>query len=104
MLERRAGVFVSLELDGSLRGCIGTISPTTDSIADEIIQNAISAGMEDPRFAPVSEEELERLVYSVDVLGEAQEIDSMDELDPLEYGVIVSKDIEGAYYFLIWAG
>lgn len=91
MLERRAGVFVSLELDGSLRGCIGTISPTTDSIADEIIQNAISAGMEDPRFAPVSEEELERLVYSVDVLGEAQEIDSMDELDPLEYGVIVSK-------------
>ena len=91
LLENRAGVFVSLDLDGSLRGCIGTISPTTDSIADEIIQNAISAGMEDPRFPPVSEEELERLVYSVDVLGQAEEVNSFEELDPVEYGVIVSK-------------
>lgn len=91
LLDKRAGVFVSLELNGNLRGCIGTISPATDSVADEIIQNAISAAMEDPRFPPVSEEELESLVYSVDVLGEAEEIDSIDKLDPVQYGVIVSK-------------
>lgn len=91
LLNNKAGVFVSLELDGNLRGCIGTISPTTNSIADEIIQNAISAGMKDPRFPPVRETELDRLVYSVDVLREAEEIDSMDELDPVRYGVIVSK-------------
>ena len=91
MLENQAGVFVTLELNGNLRGCIGTISPTTNSIADEIIQNAISAGIEDPRFPPVSEEELDSLVYSVDVLSEPEKIDSIDELDPINYGVIVTK-------------
>ena len=91
LINNRAGVFVSLKLDGSLRGCIGTISPTTPSIADEIIRNAISAGTEDPRFPPVSEKELSRLEYSVDVLGKAEEIGSMDDLDPVRYGVIVSK-------------
>ncbi len=91
LLNKRAGVFVSLELDGNLRGCIGTISPTKDTVADEIIQNAISAGMEDPRFPPISEEELERLVYSVDVLGKEEEIESIEELNPELYGVIVSK-------------
>ncbi len=91
LLKTKAGVFVSLKLDGNLRGCIGTISPTTESIADEIIQNAISAGAEDPRFYPVTEDELNRIVYSVDVLGEAEKIQSMDELNPTKYGVIVSK-------------
>lgn len=91
LLEKRAGVFVSLKMDGQLRGCIGTILPTTGCIADEIIQNAISAGVDDPRFYPVEEDELSRLVYSVDVLGESEEIRSLDELDPEKYGVIVAK-------------
>jgi len=91
MTARRAGVFVSLKKDGRLRGCIGTISPTTGSIAEEIMNNAISAGTGDPRFEPVKEEELPHLVYSVDVLSEPEPISSMDELDPKRYGVIVSK-------------
>ncbi|HNZ83195.1 MAG TPA: AmmeMemoRadiSam system protein A [Sedimentibacter sp.] len=91
LLKTKAGVFVSLKLDGSLRGCIGTTSSTTPSIADEIIQNAVSAATEDPRFPPVREDELKRLVYSVDVLGEAEKIKSIDELNPEIYGVIVSK-------------
>lgn len=91
LTNNSAGVFVSLKLDGNLRGCIGTIMPTRDSIADEIIQNAISAGTEDPRFMPVTEEELSRIVYSVDVLGSAEKIQSIEELDPKKYGVIVTK-------------
>ncbi len=90
MTSTRAGVFVSLKKYGQLRGCIGTISPVTGSIAKEIIRNAVSAGMEDPRFPPVGEEELDDLVYSVDVLSEAEPIDSMEELDINRYGVIVS--------------
>lgn len=90
MTSRKAGVFVSLKKHGSLRGCIGTISPVTESIAEEIIRNAVSAGMEDPRFPPVTEEELEELTYSVDVLGEPEKITSMSELDVVRYGVIVS--------------
>lgn len=91
MIEKRAGVFVSLKKDGELRGCIGTIGPTTKNIAHEIIQNAISAGLKDPRFFPVEEDELDELIYSVDVLGEAERVKSLDELDPKRYGVIVKR-------------
>ncbi|MFA5481308.1 MAG: AmmeMemoRadiSam system protein A [Bacilli bacterium] len=85
----RAGVFVSLKKNGSLRGCIGTTGPTTDCVAQEIIQNAISSGTGDPRFDPVQKEELPYLVYSVDVLNKAERISSPAELDVKKYGVIV---------------
>lgn len=91
LLENTAGVFVSLKLDGQLRGCIGTILPTTDCIAEEIIQNAISAGTGDPRFHPVKEDELDKLIYSVDVLLSPIPIKSAEELDPKRYGVIVTR-------------
>lgn len=89
MLNKKAGVFVSIKRNGDLRGCIGTIYSTTDNIAKEIIQNTISAGVEDPRFYPVQERELEQLVYSVDVLSPSEPIDNIDKLDVKKYGVIV---------------
>lgn len=91
MSFNRAGVFVSIKKAGQLRGCIGTIAPTRKNIADEIIHNAISSGTQDPRFSPVEEDELDMLVYSVDVLGEPEVISSLDELDVKTYGVIVTK-------------
>jgi AmmeMemoRadiSam system protein A len=91
MLSRKAGVFVSLKKYGQLRGCIGTISPVTESIAKEILRNAVSAAIEDPRFPPVSVDELDDLVYSVDVLSEAEPITYIDELDVTRYGIIVSS-------------
>lgn len=89
MLQNRAGVFVSIKKHGQLRGCIGTINPIRKNIAEEIIYNSISSGTKDPRFEPVEENELESLVYSVDVLGEAEPVDSIDQLDVIRYGVIV---------------
>lgn len=87
----RAGVFVSIKKNGNLRGCIGTIEATTGSIAEEIVQNAISASTRDPRFNPITPDELDELKISVDVLGKAEQIDSIDLLDPKRYGVIVSN-------------
>ncbi len=89
MKTDRAGVFVSIKKDGQLRGCIGTIAPTRENIAGEIIYNAISSGTEDPRFFPVGSSELGSLVYSVDVLMKPEPINSVDELDVEKYGVIV---------------
>ena len=91
MLRDRAGVFVSLHKDGRLRGCIGTIQPARKNIAEEIVENGISAAVKDPRFSPVRPEELESLEISVDVLGEPEKIRSKDELDVKRYGVIVTK-------------
>jgi len=89
--NEKAGVFVSLHKNGKLRGCIGTISPTTGSIADEIIQNAVSAGLSDNRFDPVSIDELPYLVYKVDVLLPAEPISGPDMLDVKRYGVIIKS-------------
>lgn len=91
LTDQKAGVFVTLKKGGCLRGCIGTISATEDSVAMEIINNAISAGTGDPRFDPVTASELPDIIYSVDILGDPEPIASMDELSPDQYGVIVSK-------------
>jgi AmmeMemoRadiSam system protein A len=91
LLSSRRGAFVTIKKDGMLRGCIGTIEPAQINLATEIIENAISAGLKDPRFDPVEEEELSELVYSVDVLMKPEPISFLEELDVEKYGVIVSK-------------
>jgi AmmeMemoRadiSam system protein A/AmmeMemoRadiSam system protein B len=92
LLSARAPCFVSLKtLDGELRGCIGTIEPARNTLAQEIIANAISAAISDPRFEPVTEDELANLRYSVDVLRPAEET-TFEELNPAVYGVIVEEE------------
>jgi AmmeMemoRadiSam system protein A/AmmeMemoRadiSam system protein B len=94
LLSARAGCFVSIKTrDGDLRGCIGTIDPVKDTLAEEIIANAISAATRDPRFPPVRADELPSLKYSVDVLS-APEPCTLDDLDPKIYGVIVEDESE----------
>ena len=91
LTSRRAGAFVSIHEHGKLRGCIGTIAPVQDSLAQEIIDNAVSASTRDPRFDPIRADELKWLEISVDVLGEAEPVRSAAELDVKRYGVIVTK-------------
>ncbi|MBR2835854.1 MAG: AmmeMemoRadiSam system protein A [Coriobacteriales bacterium] len=90
LLSTRAGAFSSIKKYGSLRGCIGTTVPVQENLAHEIIANAISAACHDPRFDPITPDELDDLVYSVDVLGELEDIDSPSQLDTQRYGVVVS--------------
>ncbi len=90
LTEKRAGVFVSLKKNGKLRGCIGTFLPTQDNIALEIIENAISAAVHDPRFSTVTLDEVEKLTISVDILSAPEEVKDISELDPKKYGIIVS--------------
>ena len=88
-LKRRAGAFVTIKKHGELRGCIGTIAPTRENLAYEIINNAISSATEDPRFPPVGEDELSEFSYSVDILNPPEKITDISQLDPRIYGVIV---------------
>ena len=91
LVSRRAGAFVSIHEHGKLRGCIGTISPVRGCLAQEIIDNAVSASTRDPRFDPIRPAELKWLEISVDVLGDPEPVSSPDELDVKRYGVIVTK-------------
>jgi AmmeMemoRadiSam system protein A/AmmeMemoRadiSam system protein B len=92
LLSARASCFVSIKTHaGDLRGCIGTIEPTRENLGEELITNAINAATRDPRFDPVSADELAELCYSVDILG-APETTSFESLDPKIYGVIVEDE------------
>lgn len=86
-----AGAFVTIHKASTreLRGCIGTIEPHADALAQEVINNAISAATRDPRFPPVRAEELDDLAIDVSVLYPPERIDSAQQLDPKVYGVIV---------------
>jgi AmmeMemoRadiSam system protein A len=90
-MKERAGVFVSLHKHGALRGCIGTFEPMKANVAEEIISNAISSSTRDPRFPPVSPEELPELDYSVDILNKPEPVESAEQLDAKKYGVIVES-------------
>ncbi|ERJ11183.1 AmmeMemoRadiSam system protein A [Haloplasma contractile] len=94
LVNNKNGVFVSLKKAGQLRGCIGTILPTMNNVAEEIIRNAVEAAVKDPRFNQVEEYELLDLDVSVDVIM-APVPASRDELNPKQYGVIVSHEGNG---------
>ena len=92
LLSQRSACFVCIKTAGrDLRGCVGTIEPEHDSLAEEVIDNAIKAATRDPRFRPVSANELSLLRYSVDVLG-ALEPTTLEDLDPSVFGVVVTND------------
>src|SRR5205807_1231507 len=96
VLATKAGVFVTLRtLDDRLRGCIGTIEPVRLNVGEEIIHNSISAATRDPRFAPVSDNELPDLNYGVDVLSSPEPARGPEDLDPSIYGVII-ETIDGS--------
>jgi AmmeMemoRadiSam system protein A len=100
LLSLPAPCFVSIKtLNGDLRGCIGTIEPARKTLAEEVIMNAAHAATRDPRFKPVSEDELANLCYSVDILG-VPEPATLEDLDPALYGVIV-EDESGVFRGLL---
>ena len=90
-LKIQAGAFVSIKKHKRLRGCIGSILPQSNRLAEEIIQNAISAATRDPRFPPIRPQELPELDFSVDVLTQPEKIKSKSALDCKRYGIIIKN-------------
>jgi MEMO1 family protein len=89
VFQEKAGAFVSLKKAGALRGCIGTVEAVRKDLAAEIAANAVSAAIRDPRFPPVSAEELSAIDISVDVLSPMEAVAGINELNPKDYGVLV---------------
>ena len=87
--KKKAGVFVTVEKDGELRGCIGTYLPTRVNIAEETIHNAVAAASEDYRFGQIKKDELPHLSYMVSILSYPEEVKGLEELDPKKFGIIV---------------
>lgn len=90
-LQDKRACFVTLHnLDGSLRGCIGTLEPQFENLWLEIISNGVAACSRDSRFSPLTTSELENIELSVDVLSKAEKVDDISTLNPEKYGIIVT--------------
>lgn len=89
-----SGAFVTLKRDGRLRGCIGTLE-CRRSLAEEIARVAVSAALEDPRFAPLTSAELDGLDVEVSVLGPLEEIDPYDPAAIVigQHGLVVEQGV-----------
>ncbi len=88
-LSDPSAVFITLKSNGELRGCVGTTRPTMPSAAHEIVRYAISAAIRDPRFEPLTLDELDGLTIHVQLLEPPVPIEAEEDLDPARYGLIV---------------
>lgn len=95
-LDRPGATFVTLHRHGQLRGCIGRLEATHDTLETDVRRNARRAAFEDPRFAPLTADEWDGLEIEVSLIGESQplavrtEAEALAALRPGEDGVILS--------------
>ncbi len=95
-LSEKRGCFVTLHLNGSLRGCIGSIEPVKP-LAEGIEENALNAAFRDPRFPPLKRSELPKVHIEISVLTPPEPLafsdpeDLKNQLEPNVHGVILSK-------------
>ena len=93
-LKQNAGVFVSIKKEGNLRGCIGTVKPKYKNLAEEVIQNAILAASQDPRFDSIQQRELPFLTFSVDVLTPPEKIENLQGHNIKKLGLLVQGEVK----------
>jgi AmmeMemoRadiSam system protein A len=86
----KAGAFVSLHLDGHLRGCIGTFD-TTQPVVRQVEEMATAAATRDPRFKPVSADEVKSLDIEISVLTPPRPISSLEEIQVGLHGIVISR-------------
>ena len=96
-LKEKTGVFVTLKIKGQLRGCIGSIIGT-DPLYTGVRDNAIKAGLSDPRFPPVKASELKQIDMDISVMTPLQKIADYKKIRLGTDGVIVKKGSRRAVY------
>jgi hypothetical protein len=90
MLSKKCGAFVSLHKHGHLRGCIGHFGEDTP-LYEIVAEMARAAAFEDPRFMPVSREELDAIDIEISVLTPMRRIQSLDEFELHRHGIYIRK-------------
>lgn len=90
-LNQNLGCFVTLKIDGKLRGCIGTIESHV-ALSEGIEANAIASAFHDPRFSPLQSDEFLKIEIEVSVLGEIKEVIDLDSVVVGTHGLIVKND------------
>lgn len=90
-LHRQAGCFVSIKVNGTLRGCIGNF--ISDKPLFQLVQEmAVSAATRDPRFYPMKEADLANYDLEISVLSPLQKIASVEEIEVGKHGIYIEKN------------
>ena len=107
-LQGHAAAFVTLQKSGRLRGCIGSLVAHRPLIAD-VVENAIKAGFQDPRFRPLTQDELAKVTLKIAVLSPARPMRFADQADleaqltPGRDGLILTDERHrGTFLPMVW--
>jgi AmmeMemoRadiSam system protein A len=101
--NQSCGTFVTLTIDGQLRGCIGNLT-SSESMVAGVRRNAINAAFHDPRFSPLSASELDRVAIEISILSSPRPLSYRDAADLLKKlrpnidGVIIRKEFASATF------
>ena len=98
-LSWEEGAFVTIHKNGNLRGCIGNIIGRKP-LYQTVLDMAISSSTQDPRFPPVTVDELDDIDVEVSVLSKPKVITNIDEIQLGVHGVIVSQGPSHSGVFL----
>jgi AmmeMemoRadiSam system protein A len=106
--QEQLGTFVTLTIDGNLRGCIGHIIPR-ETVIEGIRENSINAAFRDPRFPPLTREEFENTEIEISILTAPEELsytdadDLLNKLRPGVDGLIIKKGpYEATFLPQVW--
>ncbi|MFO7826979.1 MAG: AmmeMemoRadiSam system protein A, partial [Bacteroidales bacterium] len=89
-MQKHCGAFVTLHLEGSLRGCIGRFS-ANEPLYEIVQKMAVAAATEDHRFSPLKPEELDKIDLEISVLTPMKKIESIDEIEMGQHGIYIKK-------------
>src|SRR5262249_14101165 len=90
VLAESHGAFVSIHAGDELRGCIGNTHPNT-SLIRTVSECAVSAAVGDPRFSPLTLQELSGVDFEISVLSAMEKIDTIDKITIGEHGIFIAK-------------
>jgi len=90
ILKEKRGAFVTLKKHGQLRGCIGSFD-AKGSLCETIEEMARSAAFNDPRFPPVTEEELDDITIEISALTPLKKIKNSDEIEVGKHGIYIVR-------------
>lgn len=96
-LKLKAGAFVTLKIDGTLRGCIGSFEPRVP-LYKVVQEMAIASSTQDSRFQPVTEKELHSIHIEISVLTPMRKIKDIGEIQLGKHGIYIKKGISGGTF------
>jgi MEMO1 family protein len=89
-LKKPMGAFVTLKINGALRGCIGRFI-SSEPLYSVVQESAISSAFEDPRFSPLTKEEFKKTAIEITVIGPLKKISNINEIILGKHGIYIKK-------------